>query len=141
MKLIIQRTRDIQDGTIGEFKLIKDGGVILTGSTLEPAGDDTTQRGKDKRIPAGAYSVAWHDSPRFKRRLPLLFNDLVPKDRYILIHAGNYPKHTEGCILLGRYATNEGVFNSMAMLREFLALTINKPLEVEIRSQGKSYEY
>ncbi|MFL1707071.1 DUF5675 family protein [Campylobacter sp. MOP7] len=134
MKLIIQRTRDIQDGTIGEFKLIRDDEILLKGFTLEPAGNDTTQRGKDKRIPAGSYSVAWHDSPRFKRRLPLLYNELVPKDRYILIHAGNYPKHTEGCILVGSSATNEGVFSSVDMLMRFLAITLNRELEVEIRN-------
>lgn len=134
MKLVIQRTKEINDGTIGEFELIKDNKVVLTGFTLEPAGDDTIQRGRDKRIPAGDYSVEWYDSPRFNRRLPLLYNELVPKDRYILIHAGNFPKHTEGCILLGKYATNEGVFNSLAMLREFLSLSINKELTVKIRN-------
>ena len=72
--------------------------MILKGYTLEPAGGDTTSRGLDRRIPEGMYRIDWHNSPKFGRFLPLVWNNDVPKDRYILIHSGNYPKHTEGCI-------------------------------------------
>ena len=36
-----------------------------------------------------------------------LYNDVVPKERYILIHNGNYEKHTKGCILLGKDAIDD----------------------------------
>ena len=55
MKLIIRRHKDINDGTIGKFELIEGNEVVLKGYTLEPAGEDTTARGKDKRIPVGVY--------------------------------------------------------------------------------------
>ena len=64
MKLTIRRYKDIEDGTIGKFELVGVNTVLMTGYTLEPAGPDTTERGKDRRIPAGLYSVVWHKSAR-----------------------------------------------------------------------------
>lgn len=137
MKLIIRRHKDISDGTIGKFELTGVNTVLMTGYTLEPAGPDTTARGKDRRIPAGLYQVAWHKSPKFNRMVPVLFNEQVPKDRYIEIHAGNYPKHTEGCILVGKWANDEGVFESVKTLEALLSFIGGKDLEVEIINEIK----
>lgn len=42
MKLIVERIKDIYDGTIGRFRLVsQDRRVLLEGFTLEPAGPDT----------------------------------------------------------------------------------------------------
>lgn len=132
MKLTIRRYKDIEDGTIGKFELTGVNTVLMTGYTLESAGPDTTARGKDRRIPAGFYQVVWHKSPKFNRVVPVLFNEQVPKDRYIEIHAGNYPKHTEGCILVGKWANDEGVFESKATLEALLSFIQGKSIEVEI---------
>ena len=132
MKLIIRRYKDIYDGTLGKFELTGVNTVLMTGYTLESAGPDTTARGKDRRIPAGLYQVAWHRSPKFNRAVPVLYNEQVPKDRYIEIHAGNYPKHTEGCILVGKWANDEGVFASVKTLEALLSFIGGKDLEVEI---------
>lgn len=137
MKMIIHRYKNIADGTVGKFELICRNEVLMTGYTLEPAGPDTTERGKDRRIPAGLYSVAWHRSAKFNRVLPVLFNEQVPKDRYIEIHAGNHPKHTEGCILVGKWANDEGVFESVKALEALLSFIQNKNLEVEILNEFK----
>ena len=91
-------------------------------------GDDETRSGLDRRIPEGIYNMRWHDSPRFKRRLPHLYNEQVPKDRYILIHSGNLPEHTEGCILLGFTKTERGVFDSRPALKEFLSIIADRDL-------------
>lgn len=135
MKLTIRRYKDIYDGTLGKFELTDVNTVLITGYTLESAGPDTTARGKDRRIPAGLYSVVWHRSPKFNRVVPVLFNEQVPKDRYIEIHAGNYPKHTEGCILVGKWANDEGVFESVKTLEALLSFIQGKDLEVEILNE------
>ena len=135
MKLTIRRYKDIHDGTLGKFELTGVNTVLMTGYTLESAGPDTTARGKDRRIPAGLYSVVWHRSPKFNRVVPVLFNEQVPKDRYIEIHAGIYPKHTEGCILVGKWANDEGVFESVKTLEALLSFIQGKDLEVEILNE------
>jgi len=53
----------------------------------------------DVQIPCGTYSIEITYSPRFNRPLPLL--DGVPGRSDIRIHAGNWPKDTEGCLLVG----------------------------------------
>lgn len=135
MKIIIHRYKNIADGTVGKFELVGVNTVLMTGYTLEPAGPDTTERSKDRRIPAGLYSVVWHRSAKFNRILPVLFNEQVPKDRYIEIHAGNYPKHTEGCILIGKWANDEGVFESVKTLEALLGFIQGRDLEVEILNE------
>lgn len=135
MKLTITRFKEIEDGTIGNFVLSNDGKAIMTGFTLEPAGPDTIMPNKDKRIPKGFYHTTWHDSPKFKQKLPLLFNNLVPNYRYILIHAGNYPKDTQGCILLGDSYDERGVYNSKKTLQKFLEFVKDSNFKVEIKAE------
>ena len=80
MKMTITRFMNIEDGTLGVFNLQKGSEVVLKGYTLEPAGGDTTSRGLDRRIPEGIYRIDWHNSPKFGRFLPLVWNNDVPKD-------------------------------------------------------------
>jgi hypothetical protein len=56
-------------------------------------------------IPAGRYEIVVTESPRFKRRLPLLLS--VPGFDGVRIHPGTKETDTEGCILtgLGRTST------------------------------------
>lgn len=54
-----------------------------------------------KAIPAGLYKLSNSKSPKFKRELPLVYNDKVPATRGIRIHVGNSAKDSNGCILVG----------------------------------------
>ena len=66
------------------------------------------------QIPAGQYSVEITYSPRFSRPLPLL--DSVPGRSDIRIHAGNWPRDTEGCILVGRQKGKDMILQSQLAL-------------------------
>lgn len=136
MKIKISRFKNIYDGTIGKLTIMDDGKRLFECFTLEPAGGDTTQRGKDRRIPAGRYKMQWYASPSQKRMCPLLYNELVPKDRYILIHTGNIPQETSGCILLGDGYSAAGVSNSVQTYNAFFKICTGKHIEfVEISNE------
>ena len=137
MKLAITRFKNISDGTIGKFELCEaDEKPLLSGYTLEPAGEDCVTPGRDLRVPQGVYETAWEYSPRFGRVLATLFNEEVSKNRRILIHAGNYPKDTLGCVLIGAKADERGIYDSKKTLEAFMELAKNKPLTVEIINKG-----
>ncbi len=59
----------------------------------------------DVAIPAGFYPVTLTMSPRFGEVLPLIGN--VVGRTGIRIHAGNYPRDTAGCILVGVASTGD----------------------------------
>jgi hypothetical protein len=77
-------------------------------------------------IPAGRYQVVITYSPRFRRNLPLLLK--VPNFEGIRIHNGNNANHTEGCLLLGKTQTPDGVGQSRAAMAEFMPI-LSKALE------------
>jgi len=87
--------------TIGELFL--EGDVLRQCYTLEDAVRDIKIQG-ETAIPEGKYEVILNYSDRFKRIMPRLLN--VPNYRGILIHSGNNPDQTEGCILVGRIIVN-----------------------------------
>ena len=117
MVLEIIRFKEVDDMTLGRF-ILRDGEKeVLKGYTCEPAGPDTTQSGKDRRIPQGRYQVAWHDSPKFKVRLPLLWNT---------------GSNTEGCVLLGSSLGARGVKDSRAALSALLAAVKGQEFAVRI---------
>jgi len=61
-------------------------------------------------IPEGQYKVIVNRSPKFKRELPRLLD--VPYFDGILIHRGNTPEDTSGCILVGENKEVGKVINS-----------------------------
>ena len=82
--------RDVKGDKAILGKLYFNGGIVCY--TLENA---------KKAIPCGLYMVQNSMSPKFKRELPLLWNEKVPAKRGIRIHVGNTVASSSGCVLVG----------------------------------------
>ncbi len=113
MEIILKRKFFKPDYTIGELYI----NGLKVCDTLEPPHGGLNQRSTLKEvlsvkkkgkccIPYGTYTVVVTKSPRFKEWLPLLLG--VRGFSGIRIHAGNFPKDTEGCILPG-WNTRKGM--------------------------------
>lgn len=68
-------------------------------------------------IPAGLYPVTAQWSPRFNRSMPHIQN--IPLRSLILIHWGNSPVDTEGCILIGGTRDKDYIGNSRQIFDDF----------------------
>ena len=109
MKLKVERQFLKPDYTIGTLEV--DGKYFC--DTLEDRVRNLSREKKvlgETAIPAGRYEVIVNISPRFKRKLPRLLN--VPGFEGILIHRGNTPEDTAGCILVGENKAKGRVINS-----------------------------
>lgn len=137
-------TAPAEPSTLGRLEVIdtenKDK-VLYTCYTCENGGPSTDASGKDKRITSRDYSLEWTDSarngsvarkyPKFKRgernlAVWVTCDEVLPyfRNRRILIHAGNYPQDTLGCILLGKSKNTQAgwVSNSVEAVREFFEI-------------------
>jgi hypothetical protein len=106
VKLSLKRYNFLDDRTIG--KLYVNG--TFFGYTLEDARRDVKIKG-ETCIPAGKYKIGFREelSPltkKYRQMFPWFVWHLeiknVPDFKYIYIHIGNYPKDTNGCILVGK---------------------------------------
>lgn len=115
--IFINRLWQTERSTIAEFNI---SGSNISGFILECPGPDTRTSNLRKRIPEGIYKMRWHQSGRFSRHnpLPLVFNSTLPASRYILIHPGNGPDDTDGCLLPGAIRMQDRVGNSMIKFQE-----------------------
>jgi hypothetical protein len=71
-------------------------------------------------IPAGTYKVTKEISVRYQRPMPFLNN--VPMFTGILIHIGNSPADTSGCILVGQSRSVDELQKSTRAFVELWAL-------------------
>lgn len=130
MKLELKRDTFTDKTTIGKLYLdglefahtledtdrkLEDGGVKVFGKTC---------------IPRGTYDVIVDMSKRFNKLMPLLLR--VPQFEGIRIHAGNYDKDTEGCILVGSTRGNDFIGDSRITFESLF-----KELEVAIMDGEK----
>ena len=86
-------------------------------------------------IPAGRYDVRLSLSQRFQKVLPELL--AVPGYSGIRVHAGNGAGDTQGCVLVGRKRTTNGVLESKLALMEVMehlrrATTAVDPIAITI---------
>lgn len=99
--LVLERIFQNDKYTIGK---LYDGDTYLC-DTLEPP-----KNVNHPCIDGGTYSIRYQYSNKFGRNMPFLFQ--VNGRVGIMIHPGNYPKDTEGCILVGRNISKGSVSNS-----------------------------
>jgi hypothetical protein len=105
MQVTLHRTIATDKSTIGE--LFVDG--VFECFTLEDVVRDVKIFG-ETAIPAGTYEVILNHSPRFGKIMPRLLE--VPNFTGILIHKGNTPENTHGCILVGKDRTEDRILHS-----------------------------
>lgn len=93
-------------------------------NTLEPAQGKKVKYGKGCCIAPGIYSIDFHYSPKFGKYMLTLCG--VRGRSGILIHSGNTPKDSAGCILVGK-RENVGV---LANSRDTLNMVFDRCLKV-----------
>lgn len=120
MKLML--IRDSFSSVSTDGILFADGLALC--NTLEPAIGKKVKYGKGCCIAPGIYSVDFHYSPKFGKYMLTLCG--VRGRSGILIHSGNTPKDSAGCILVGK-RENVGV---LANSRDTLNIVFDRCLEV-----------
>ena len=105
LNIIITRKHFLPNCTIGTLEVkYEDVPIcpIYICDTLEPHTIDWSKEKKVKgktAIPCGRYKVTYRLSMKFGRKMPFLEN--VPNFEGIMMHWGNHPRDSKGCILVG----------------------------------------
>lgn len=94
---VIHRLQDNGRQTLGEMNVYEKHKNLLTCKTLELP--YRYNRKIVSCIPCGTYICKPRFSTKYREHY-IVTN--VPNRSYILFHAGNYNRHTKGCILVGR---------------------------------------
>ncbi|MDR3754283.1 MAG: DUF5675 family protein [Terracidiphilus sp.] len=119
MNLFLERFQYTPNSTVGRLSV--DG--VFQCFTLEPSTRPIGVKVVGKTsIPAGRYTVTIRNSARFNRLMPHVEN--VPGFDGIEIHWGNYPKDTEGCIIVGEAYTTDEVVCSMDAFNKFFPMLV-----------------
>jgi hypothetical protein len=106
MNLVITRIFEQQNATIGEV-FLRDNYGNKKASFVSLELPFLNNQKSISCIPKGIYNCKPRTSQKFSKHFII---ENVPNRNTILIHVGNYPKDTTGCILLG-YECNFSVLH------------------------------
>ncbi|WP_414147517.1 DUF5675 family protein [Erwinia sp. BNK-24-b] len=117
--ILVKRILQTEKSTISRYSIP---GTKISGYMLERPGPDTTTPNKRLRVPEGIYHLKWHATMKGSIKayspFPQLYNSEVSLTRYILIHNGNKPEHTDGCLLIGSSKAIDFIGGSVGKLKE-----------------------
>ena len=113
INLVLQRTHASEISTQGTLTV---GGLSIC--TLEPPRRDPPD--KPRAIDAGTYQVTLRMSPRLGYVTPFLHE--VPDFEDVLLHIGNYPTDTRGCVLVGLTANTDSINSSKQAFGALMAV-------------------
>jgi RHS repeat-associated protein len=115
------RIQETDNSTISAFHIPE---TNVEGFFLERPGPDTEESGQSLRIPAGQYSMYENPGSRYPG-VPRLYSPAEGvggtfDQRGILMHIGNYPDDTKGCLLPGSSYAPDFVGNSGNTLKNIM---------------------
>lgn len=131
MKLTLIRDTETENSVTG--RLYADGEFLCF--TLENAWKDNEPR--VSCIPEGVYPLSTKEYGRYWEKykpLPIPILEDVPNRSQILIHPGNFPKDTLGCILVGDTRSKDFVGNSRNTWKKHHNVITNCN-EIEIKNE------
>ena len=109
--MTVTRFAETINSTLSNYVIITQIGKS-SGYILERGGPETTRSNQNRRIPTGVYDMDYTYSNRFKKKLYLISNSQVSKDRGIRLHVGNYYYDSTGCLLPGNSYNLNSVSNA-----------------------------
>jgi hypothetical protein len=145
----ILRRWDSDDSTLSTLSIpeaLPGSGELASGFILERPGPDTTQSGQRLRIPDGVYKMQWavtSATPSLNKQAPLpwIYNTSVPAARMIYIHHGNFPRDTDGCLLIGSGRAEDMVTGSVPALKKLKVFLNRVGVEnIEVRINSHYYD-
>lgn len=98
---------------------------------LEPPWKDN--KPNESCIPVGEYECHWHRSPKYGW---VYLITGIPERSHILVHPGNIPRHTRGCLLpgssVGKLSGFPAVLNSRTTTRHLFKHLGKQPFLLEV---------
>jgi len=126
-KVILQRSFSGLTETLGMLQIVGvDHKPIYT---LELPWLDNTRNASC--IPDGSYTCLPRTSRKYKDHYHV--TDVMGRG-FILIHSGNLPKDTQGCILLGMSSSSSAVWSSRKAVKYFKDLLNYQKFTLEVRN-------
>lgn len=117
LTLLLHRNDQNDLRTLGSIST--EDGTIYAPATLELPWENNEHN--VSCIPAGSYSCEYTNHPKHGWVFQVM--DVPDRDE-ILLHVGNFPRNTEGCILLGQNVavTGDSIEHSSAAFKVFMKM-------------------